>query len=227
MFAICPANILKNKDLSALDVRVYITIQSFTDKNGYCFPSVAKIADICGCSKRTVFRIINKLAALNIIQREHRIRDDGGFSSNMYLVTQMSLPSDTDVTTPSDTGITTPSDTDVTANKNPLNKNINLKFIHGARESAREKSHKFDKDAVSLTLEDINDTLSMFESVANSRQYECVKLKGGVLAIRPLSVLGKNEVLESQILQFFDKFNRDVEVLDFNTHYSNEVKIEV
>ena len=48
MFAICPNKVYKNKDLTGVDIKVYLAIQGFSNENGYCFPSIAKIADICG-----------------------------------------------------------------------------------------------------------------------------------------------------------------------------------
>lgn len=220
-------NILKNRELNAQDVRVYMTIASFTDKNGVCFPSVAKIADICGISRRSVFRILSKLTELKVIRREHRIRDDGGFSSNSYLVTQMSLPSDTAVTGGSDTDVTGVSDTDVTANTINLNNNVNLKFTKGARVHTREKAGKVSNLSL-LEMRDLNDVKSCKEKLPQAKQYQFVKLASGAIGIRPLSAIGQNDIIEADIIKFLaDKCGRDVVTLDFNSFSLNEIKIDI
>ncbi len=228
MFVQCPKEIYQNKELTPLDLRVYLTIQGFANSQGFSFPSVAKIADICGVSKRTIFRIIKKLSDLKIINRQHRIKDDGGYSSNLYLMTPVSLGDDIDVMGGDDIGVMGGDDIGVISNNNQYNNNINLKFIQGARARTRVKGNKFNKDELVLEMGDLNDVRSCREQVEKSKQYEYVKLKGGAIGIRPLSVFSKDEVLESQIIDFLEKkCGREVEILDFNVHSANELKINI
>ena len=219
MFAICPNEVLRNKDLNAQDIRVYMAIASFADTNGACFPSVARLADICGVSKRTIFRIINKLAELKIIERNHRIRDDGGYSSNLYLVTTMSLPSDNNVTTPSDNN--------VTSNKNHFKPDSKFKIYKQARASARVKGC-IDSNTAILEMSYLNDVKSCKEQIKEAKQYQFVKLASGAIGIRPLSAIGQNDIIEGQIIEFLaDKCGRDVTTLDFNSFSLNEIKIDI
>ena len=219
MFSVCPKKIYENKDLSALDIRVYLAISGFANNDGACFPSVARLADICGVSKRTIFRVINKLSELKVIERSHRLRDDGGYSSNLYLVTQMSLPSDTDVTTPSDT--------DVTANKNQFKQQCNFKNYNTARVGAREKGRK-NCNTATLEMSDLNDVKQCKEQIKQAQQYQFVKLASGAIGIRPLSAVGQNDIILSKIIEFLaDKCGREVVTLDFNSFSVNEIKINI
>ena len=86
MFSICPKKVYANSQITGTDLRVYLILQGYADERGFCFPSVAKIADICGVSRRTVFRSLKTLEQFGAIVREKRIREAGGFTSNaIYL----------------------------------------------------------------------------------------------------------------------------------------------
>lgn len=227
MFAICPAEILQNRELNAQDVRVYMAIAGFTDKNGVCFPSVSRIADICGISRRTVFRILSKLEQLKIISRQRRMRDDGGYSSNLYIV-----PSMTQDSVNNDTGGSANNDTrgsviDDTANHKQFKQNINLKFIQGARTHTREDGYLINEDKPVLEMADSNDIKYLFEKYKKAKQYSYVKLKGGVIGIRPLSAIGKNEMKDEIIKFLTDICGREARFLKFDEHFTNEIKIDV
>lgn len=53
---------------------------------GTCFPSVRTIASDCGVSERTVQRTMKILLKEGFVIKENRYRDNGGQSSNLYLL---------------------------------------------------------------------------------------------------------------------------------------------
>ena len=61
------------------------------DNKNYCWPSVKTLATQSGLSTRTIHRSIKQLEKLGLITRERRTRDDGSYTSNLYLFTLDSL----------------------------------------------------------------------------------------------------------------------------------------
>ena len=55
-----------------------------TDKNGTCYPSIGTISKELMLSRNTVKRGIDDLVKAGFIQKETRLRDNGGRSSNLY-----------------------------------------------------------------------------------------------------------------------------------------------
>lgn len=77
-------SVLLNSELPSRAVAVYLVLNEYADKNGYCFPSLKTIAQGTGLSKSTVKRAIQDLTAAGFIQREQRYRENGALSSCMY-----------------------------------------------------------------------------------------------------------------------------------------------
>lgn len=67
-------------------VAVYCYLCDRADKNGECFPSVKTIALDLSLSKRTVFRALDELEKLGLIDKIPRKRNSGGSSTNLYRI---------------------------------------------------------------------------------------------------------------------------------------------
>ena len=228
MFSICPKKVYQNKYLSTLDVRVYLAIQGFANDDGFCFPSVSKIADICGVNRRTVFRSLNNLELHKCIAREKRMRDDGGYSSNGYFLKLE--PESDEVTNESQGGVTSaslPSDTDVTSNNIHRTNNINLKFIK-QRARARVNGQIINKAVQVVDMCDINDVLSCVEAIKQAKNYSFFKTERGWIGFRPLMASLSDNITECEMINFFkEKCKRDVVPYSFNEYGRNELKIEI
>ena len=98
--------------------------------DGFCWPSLATIANKANLSRRYVIRIINKLEREGLIQIEKRM-DGGEYTSNMYklVVNKRTLPSEQEDTTPSEQEDTTPSEQEDTGvvNGGSLKPSVNQK----------------------------------------------------------------------------------------------------
>lgn len=88
-------------DLSPNAMRVYMHLVRRADKTGVAWPSYQKIGDHCFSSvsdnehtRKTFARnAIDELIAANLIRKEERVRDDGGQSSNAYVLVDPLLSS--------------------------------------------------------------------------------------------------------------------------------------
>ena len=215
MFSICPQKVYKNKALDGTDIKVYLAIQGFADESGFCFPSVARIADICGVSKRTVFRSLKTLESFKLLAREQRLRNTGGNTSNAYY---LKLEPD-EVTTMSRGGCQDchgGGDIDVTPNNNQYNKNIfkNIKQRACARVDGRN-----------ITAVDVERVNACISSVENAVNYDFF-LINDTMCIRPRSRFDYDEITESEICIYFEeKFKERIRVLSWNTRAINELMI--
>lgn len=61
-------------------------LKSMSASKGECWPGIKTIAADLSLSKSTVKRAIADLEAHGYIEREHRYRDNGSFTSNLYRV---------------------------------------------------------------------------------------------------------------------------------------------
>ena len=84
MFCIFPKELLKNREIKDTSIKIYLCLQSFSNEERYCFPSINKIGEICGCSYRTVTRALQNLEECGAIKRVNQYRKDGGRGSNIY-----------------------------------------------------------------------------------------------------------------------------------------------
>lgn len=77
-------SILLDSELPSRAVAVYLVLNEYADREGYCFPSLKTIAQGTGLSKSTVKRAIKDLTETGFIQKEKRYRPNGALSSCRY-----------------------------------------------------------------------------------------------------------------------------------------------
>jgi DNA-binding transcriptional MocR family regulator len=56
------------------------------NNDGYCFPSLATLAEECGMSKRSIIRHLEELEKMQYIKKNQRHTNEGDNTSNMYQV---------------------------------------------------------------------------------------------------------------------------------------------
>ena len=74
-------------DLKANDKLVLLALADHANDDGECYPSLRKIEAKTGLSKQGLINAIKRLMDLGLIQKEHRNRNDGGQTSNLYTLT--------------------------------------------------------------------------------------------------------------------------------------------
>ncbi|MFI3228328.1 MAG: helix-turn-helix domain-containing protein [Clostridia bacterium] len=80
-------NLYDDKRLLSRAKIVYINLKDRADKEGKCFPSLARISKDTSLSKRTVQRAIDDLIFYGYIKKEARCREyDKGDTSNFYYI---------------------------------------------------------------------------------------------------------------------------------------------
>lgn len=87
-FTIVENEVIDSSELTPAEKMVYITLCRFAyhDK---CHPSTATIAELAGISRRAVFRAINKLCELGLIEKRRRKTKESGNTSNVYTIVGM------------------------------------------------------------------------------------------------------------------------------------------
>lgn len=70
-------------------VTVYCYLCDRSNKKGECFPSAKTIAQDLSLSRRTVFRALHELLEKGLIEKQPRLRNNGGSSSNLYRLTDV------------------------------------------------------------------------------------------------------------------------------------------
>ena len=77
---------LKSKLLNSKEKLVFIILKSFAGTKNECYPSLSTIANIANLCKRTIQNIIKSLENKQVIKVEHRRGEDGGNTSNLYIL---------------------------------------------------------------------------------------------------------------------------------------------
>lgn len=72
-------------------VTVYCYLCDRSNINGECFPSTRRIAEDLSITRRTVFRALKDLESAKLITRKKRYRIHGGYSSNNYDISDISV----------------------------------------------------------------------------------------------------------------------------------------
>lgn len=106
-FAIIPANVRYDDDLSANAKLLYGEITALCNEKGYCWASNDYFSQLYGKSTRTIRRWISDLTDKNYIQSKIS-KEDGNLrliSIAEPLWTKMSLPTDKNVLTPTDKNV--------------------------------------------------------------------------------------------------------------------------
>ena len=71
-------------DLNHRSKVVYIYLKDHADSEGKCWPGVRTIAVELGLSRSTVKRALDDLCRVGLISKEHRWRENGSLTSNLY-----------------------------------------------------------------------------------------------------------------------------------------------
>ncbi len=222
MFAICPNKVYKNKDLTGVDIKVYLAIQGFSDEDGYCFPSIAKIADICGVCRRTVERSLSHLEELKFIARQKRIKDNGGYTSNGYY---LKLDPESDASSMSHTirqESRIPYDNNVATNNNQGNNNI-FKYIY-TRASTQKLGKRSDVSTYEIKTEDLADVERCLSDVIGAKDYNFFITNKGIIGARPSGKFLQNDETEKELKRYFNQsLKRDFIVRSFQVHGTDEI----
>ena len=75
---------LESNILDTYEKMVFIALKRFSDSNNQCFPSLNKLSEITGISKRKIQDVLISLEQKQIISVQNRIKSDGGKTSNLY-----------------------------------------------------------------------------------------------------------------------------------------------
>ena len=63
---------------------VYMYLEDHADSEGKCWPGIRTIAKELGLSQSTVKRALDELYKAELVSKEHRWRENGSLSSNLY-----------------------------------------------------------------------------------------------------------------------------------------------
>lgn len=87
MFAMVPAALLQNEDLTANEkIVVTALLLHRNQKSGACYPGIARISRLSSLSVRTVKRVISSLEKKGIIERKRRFTCFGDYDTNEYFL---------------------------------------------------------------------------------------------------------------------------------------------
>lgn len=85
-------DIYADKELPHRARVVYMYLRDRSDKEGKCWPGIKTIAADLKLSRSTVKRAIADLEKLGYVKKEHRHRENGSYTSNLYTVTTKTRP---------------------------------------------------------------------------------------------------------------------------------------
>ncbi len=74
----------KSNLLDHYEKSIFIALKIFSDSSNQCYPSIKKLTEITGISKRKVQGTLKRLEQKHIISITSRTRADGGDTSNIY-----------------------------------------------------------------------------------------------------------------------------------------------
>ena len=80
------SNIYADMELSHRARTVYMYLRDRADSKGTCWPSIKSIGKDLHLSPSTVKRALNELEKAGYIAREHRYRENGSYTSNLYTI---------------------------------------------------------------------------------------------------------------------------------------------
>lgn len=70
----------------AAKVVLYWLADHHNERTGACFPSIARLAELCEMSRRSVEAHLSDLEGAGLIERRQRHRDGGGKATNQYIL---------------------------------------------------------------------------------------------------------------------------------------------
>lgn len=82
----CGNDVIERVDMTMAEKMVYICLTRHANKQGQSFPSYRKLAEESRCCKRTVMRAVSKLIEMGLIILQHRYRENGKQTSNLYTI---------------------------------------------------------------------------------------------------------------------------------------------
>lgn len=91
-FAITPVWLLDDTSLTVNEKIVYVALTSFTNSEGYCFPSHAKLAERGSISIATVKRALKRLRERGLVDWKNQLDKSKGQLSNYYKVEVQTYP---------------------------------------------------------------------------------------------------------------------------------------
>lgn len=83
-FSMIYHDFFKSNLLNPYEKMIFIALKIFSDNNNQCFPSLKKLSDITGISKRKIQDSLKEMERKQIISIENRLGVHGGKSSNLY-----------------------------------------------------------------------------------------------------------------------------------------------
>lgn len=87
MFAMVPAALLENEELSANEKLVVTALLLHRNRaSGDCYPGVARICRLASLSRMTVFRALSTLEEKGIIERKRRFTKFGDYDTSAYVM---------------------------------------------------------------------------------------------------------------------------------------------
>jgi Uncharacterized membrane-associated protein/domain len=78
--------IYADRELSHRAKVVYIYLRDHADAEGQCWPGIKTIAAELNLSRSTVKRAINDLEKHGYLEKKHRFRENGSYTSNLYTI---------------------------------------------------------------------------------------------------------------------------------------------
>ena len=83
-FAIVPARAVEDRRLGSAGLRVLAALGTFSDKDGWCWPSLTTLAKQVNVTRQAAHQNIQQLAKLGYIEVQRRQRPDKGNAANRY-----------------------------------------------------------------------------------------------------------------------------------------------
>ena len=83
-FSIVPARAVEDRRLSAAAFRVLAALGTYSDKDGWCWPSMSTLARMLNCTRQAVQQHIRELAKLGYIEVQPQLRENRGSTANRY-----------------------------------------------------------------------------------------------------------------------------------------------
>ncbi len=83
-FSIVPAQAVEDRRLGPAPFRVLAALGTFSDREGWCWPSMTTLATQLSTRRQVVQRHVQELAKLGYIEIQRQRRPDGGSAANRY-----------------------------------------------------------------------------------------------------------------------------------------------
>ena len=149
-FAVLPARVFEDSRLSLSHLKALGIICTHTDKNGWAWPSVSRIAGIIGVSRQRGSKCIHELKDWGYLEiRGQTRKSDGGQTSNLYRVIMdhgdpVAPPATSEVAPPATSEVAPPATSEVAPRTNPFE----LSHLNTTTPTPPEGEEGFDIDEV-------------------------------------------------------------------------------